>query len=192
MFHLPRPGTRQGGGLAGNLLLAETARTNRKRDKIAMASKAFVNQATTLALCEGFISMVWEQKYKDMPGNRKFDQLRLDLLEAIHNAWVVLVKTSGHQPFTQTDRAKVARKAKAMQREIYQDQHFALLQAIGLVVGLLCIQLDLCNRAKRAAFQVVVDKMTAFLQHLDPGGRWDDPTMEQETATMYRIMETVN
>lgn len=155
-----------------------------------MASKAFVNQATTLALAEGFVTMVWEQKYSAMPGNQKFDQLRLDLLDAIRDAWKVMVRTSP-QPFTIRDKAKVDRKAKAMRIQIYPDKRFALLQALGLTVNLICFQLDVCSEPKRIAFQRVLDCINQFVRTMDRNNQWDDPDMETQAALMLKIMEGV-
>lgn len=137
-----------------------------------MASVAWLNQAITLALCEGFIEMVWEQAYRDKPNNKTFADMRSKLKRDIAKA-----KRLSRCAYTKKVCLLVDQGAARMKADMFPSGSFHILVALGICIELVLFQVDVAGPEKARAYDQVYFRLQEFIRYFDRQKNVDDPRL---------------
>lgn len=137
---------------------------------------AWLNQAITLALCEGFIEMVWEQEYRDKPKNKTFAVMRGKLKRDIAKAFETLNRLS-RCAYTKKVCLLVDEGAQRMKADMFPTGNFNILVALGICIELVLFQVDVAGPEKARAYDQVYFRLQEIIRYFDHQKNFDDPQL---------------
>lgn len=140
-----------------------------------MASKAIITQITTLALIEGFFTMLWMQQYQRRANNKTYKQLYDRLRISTTNAIQHLKKESGG--LTTKESLRVSAALMELKARTFQDKPMDAMDAISMSLDLLNTILNRVSKtsAKYRLTQDVWYKVRAMEHYFDRQKKYEDP-----------------
>ncbi len=155
-----------------------------------MASKAFINQALTLSMCQGLMEMVWMQQYERQANNKTFAGMFGRLKRDVGAAYNVLMRVD-RQQLSFMDMTRVHAKVDGMKRDkqIFPDGRFSAMLALSYCRMLVDTQLELTRGAKWKAFDAVSYRLKEFERYFDRNKSFDPPDLESRTERLEGVMQ---
>ena len=153
-----------------------------------MASRSTIHQITTMALIEGFFTIMWEQKYKAQPNNKTYAGLYVDLCYATTAAIVRLREECGG--LTARELAKLNLKILKLKTTTFNGRPIDAMEVISMAVDLLNSILNRLPEGspKHALTLAVWYRVRAFERYFDRHKTYDDPAGLIAADTYTRIM----
>lgn len=140
-----------------------------------MASKSIITQIATMALTEGFFTMLWEQQYQRRENNKTYKQLYDRLRISTTNAILNLKKESGGLSPKETRR--VNERLMELKNRSFKDKPLDAMDAISMSLDLLN---TILNRVPKTStkYQLTQDvwyKVRAMEHYFDRSKKYEDP-----------------
>lgn len=153
-----------------------------------MASRASIQQITTMAVIEGFFEMLWDQKYKNSPHNKTFAALYTALAAATREAMTIMLVEAGGMNIR--EQRTLAKKIERMKPALFGGKVIDAMQVVAL--GLDRLNSILCHirpgTPKYKAVSRVWIKLRALEHYYDRKKKYDDPSGLTAAEIFKRIM----
>ena len=151
-----------------------------------MASRAAKNQLLTVALVEGFVDMLWDQKYRDMPRNKTFAELRQKIKDSCSAAFKAIEAVTRIED---DDIFVLKGKIEEFKNTTFVDG-FMPMDCIGLLIDLVCEQLVFCapGSEKHDAFNSIWRVLIKLDHHFDRNRKYESDIGMQAGEAFRKVM----
>ena len=139
-----------------------------------MASLATLKQVMAVAMCEGLVEMMWDQRYRDQYNNKVFSGMRDRLMRDAQAAYKVIYACGQKLSFDEWSNLKES--GDKFKNSAFP-HGFMPMDAVGMMVDLITEQLSYCRLGtpKNAAFDRLLTRVREFERYFDRKKTYDDP-----------------
>jgi hypothetical protein len=132
-----------------------------------MASLAIRKQVMAVAMCEGFVEMMWAQRYSLQENNKTFAGIRDRLQRDAAAAYAAIGNCGQRLSFEEWEDLKQNKVEKFKAHAFHEG--FAAMDAVGFMVGLVTEQLSFCRQGtlKHAAFDRLLSRIRELERYFD-------------------------
>lgn len=147
-----------------------------------MASKVQKMQHLTIALCEGFVDMLWEQTYSKKAQNKTFSKMRKDVKEQCEEIRTLIKQEGGF--INIKDVAQIKKAIDYVKENYLLNGHcFTPMIAISIMVDMIVYQLTFVRGKKEKLFEKLLFKVNYLVRYFDKDRRWTDDSERCLNAT---------
>ena len=141
-----------------------------------MASLAIRKQVMAVAMCEGFVDMMWSQRYSRQENNRTFAGIRERVQRDAAAAYDAIGKCGQRLSFEEWEDLKQNKVQKF--KAVAFREGFAAMDAVTFMVDLIIEQLAFCRQGtlKHAAFDRLLSRVRELERYFDRKRAYDDPS----------------
>ena len=153
-----------------------------------MASKVQRMQHLTIALCEGFVDMIWEHTYSKRENNKTFSKMRQDVKEQCENIRTTLKNEGGL--ITLKDVTQIRKVIDIAKVDFLKNDQFTSMMAIAIMVDMIVYQLTFVKEKKQKLFEQLLFKTNYLVRYFDQKRDWIDPEERclKATETIRQLM----
>lgn len=138
-----------------------------------MASKVQRMQHLTIALCEGFVDMLWNQTYSRQKNNKTFSKMRNEIKDKCNLIRIFIKKEGGE--INAKDVAKIKEAIDTVKEKYLIDgKGFTAMIAVSMMVDMVIYQLRFVKEQKEKLFQDLLYKINYLVRYFDKDRTWED------------------
>lgn len=138
-----------------------------------MASKVQKIQHLTIALSEGLIDMLWNQKYKSQKNNKTFASIRIDIKNKCEEIREYIKSQNGI--VTQKDVDEMQKVIDIFKKEYLIDsKNFTPMMGVAIMVDMVIYQLKFTKGKKNELFEQLLIKINYLVRYYDKKRKWED------------------
>jgi hypothetical protein len=147
-----------------------------------MAGKNLRRQYAIIGLCQGFVEMIWQQRYANQENNKTFAGARDRLIKQCDQISYIL---HAEGPLLSKDLLKIKARIDSLKDEHMVDGEFRPMLAISFCIDLIIEQLKYTRGAKNKEFQGLLARIREFERYFDRHKTYDSPE-GMEMADAFR------
>ena len=154
-----------------------------------MPSKGVKVQHLTIALCEGLVNMLWEQRYKDQEKNKTFSHARERVISKVKEIREYIVKEQGR--INTNDVEQIKKVIDEIKDNYLLDGYgFTPIMGVAIMTDMVLYQITITKGEKNKLFNELLTRINYLTRYYDPKNEYsgDDSKILEATEKMRELM----
>ena len=154
-----------------------------------MPSKAVKVQHLTIALCEGLVNMLWEQRFEKQKKNKTFAHARERVTSKVTEIRKFITDEQG--PIYNGDVKQIKEVIDIIKKKYLLDGiSFTPMMGIAIMTDMVLHQITVTKGAKNKLFNELLTRINYLTRYYDPHHRYkgDDSNALKATEEMRKLM----